>query len=83
MLINSEDIKTTKEQIEVMQAFIDGKEIEYKEKFENNEYEKTYCPTWDFANYQYRIKPSDKKNVKNSQIHCIHIVILSGNIQNQ
>ena len=59
MLINSEDIKTTKEQIEVMQAFIDGKEIECKEKFENNEYEKTYCPTWDFANYQYRIKPSE------------------------
>ena len=59
MLINSDDIKTTKQYIEVMQAFIDGKEIEYKEKFENNEYEKTYCPTWDFANYQYRIKPSE------------------------
>lgn len=59
MLIDSNDIKTTKEKIEVMQAFIDGKEIEFKEKFENNEYEKTYCPTWDFANYQYRIKPSE------------------------
>ena len=63
MLINSDDIKTTKEKIEVMQAFIDGKEIEYKEKFENNEYEKTYCPTWDFANYQYRIKQSEPEYV--------------------
>lgn len=59
MLINSDDIKTTKEQIEVMQAFIDGIEIEYKEKFENNEYKKIYYPTWDFANYQYRIAQSE------------------------
>ena len=63
MLINSDDIKTTKQYIEVMQAFIDGKEIECKEKFENNEYEKIYCPTWDFANYQYRIKPSEPEYV--------------------
>jgi hypothetical protein len=33
MLIDSEKIKQTKQQIEVMQAFIDGKEIEFKERF--------------------------------------------------
>lgn len=56
MLINSDDIKQTKQKIDVMQAFIDGKEIEFKDKFENDSYKTTYCPTWDFENYQYRIK---------------------------
>ena len=40
---------------------------EYKEKFENNEYEKIYCPTWDFANYQYRIarsEPGDRNTIE-------------------
>ena len=65
MLINSDDIKTTKKHIEVMQAFIDGKEIEYERINRTNVSEiwKTAStPMWDFANYTYRIKPSDKKN---------------------
>ena len=68
MLINSNDIiKTTKQHIEVMQAFIDGKEIEYERINRTNVSEiwKTAStPIWDFTNYTYRIKPSDKKNVK-------------------
>ena len=33
MLLNSEDIIKTKEHIEVMQAFLYGKDIEYRNKF--------------------------------------------------
>lgn len=64
MLINSNDIKTTKEKIEVMQAFIDGKEIEFKQDSHNEIWRQTITPTWHFCDYKYRIKPSDKKNVK-------------------
>lgn len=59
MLINSNDIKTTKKHIEVMQAFIDDKEIECKPKFQDDHYRKVSKPTWDFLNYTYRIKPSE------------------------
>lgn len=59
MLIDSERIKQTKEQIEVMQAFIDGKEIEFKKKFRNDHYRTVNTPDWDFVNYAYRIKHSE------------------------
>ena len=59
MLINSNDIKIAKEHIDVMQAFIDGKEIEFKQIFQNDHYRKVSTPDWDFVNYAYRIKPSE------------------------
>lgn len=59
MLINSEDIKQTKENIEVMQAFIDGKEIEFKRKFQSNVYRTAKTPSWDFSNFAYRVKQSE------------------------
>lgn len=62
MLRSSEDIKTTKEKIEVMQAFIDGKEIEFKQRFQNDHYRTANTTDWDFVNYAYRVKPSDKKD---------------------
>ena len=64
MLIDSEMIKQTKEQIEVMQAFTDGKEIELKERFKKNDkYKKANTPNWDFLNFEYRIKPSEPEFV--------------------
>lgn len=66
MLIDSEMIKQTKEQIEVMQAFIDGKEIELKERFKKNDkYKKANTPNWDFLNFEYRIKPSEPVDAVN------------------
>ena len=59
MLINSNDIKTTKEHLEVMQAFIDGKEIEFKQRFQNDHYREVSTPMWNFDKYEYRIKPSE------------------------
>lgn len=64
MLIDSEKIKQTKEQIKVMQAFIDGKEIEFKQDSYKGIWKQTNTPLWDFTSYLYRVKQSDKKNVK-------------------
>ena len=64
MLINSDDIKETKEKIEVMQAFIDGKEIEFKKLFTDDNYKTTAnAPIWDFTTYIYRIKQSEPEYV--------------------
>ena len=64
MSINSDDIKTTKEKIEVMEAFINGKEIEFKKLFTDDNYRKTAnTPIWDFTTYNYRIKPSEPEYV--------------------
>ena len=64
MSINSDDIKTTKEKIEVMEAFINGKEIEFKKLFTDDNYRTTAnAPIWDFTTYNYRIKPSEPEYV--------------------
>lgn len=59
MLINQEDVKQTKEFIEIMQAFTDGKEIEFKPDSFKGIWKQTTAPTWDFCEYKYRIKPSE------------------------
>lgn len=59
MLIDSERIKQTKEQIEVMQAFIDGKEIEFKPDLYKGTWKASTTPTWDFSKYKYRIKTQE------------------------
>ena len=64
MLIDSDYIKTAKKHLEVMQAFIDGKEIEYKKKFSYDfDFGQCTTPTWDFDNYAYRIKPSEPEYI--------------------
>ena len=62
MLINSDDIKQTKQQIDVMQAFIDGKEIEYRLFTPTNSmlWRISQTPMWNFDKYEYRIKPSEQ-----------------------
>ena len=59
MLINSNDIKTTKELLEVMQAFVDGKEIEFKLDSYKGKWKLTTSPIWNFTEYRYRIKKSE------------------------
>lgn len=63
MLIDSDYIKKAKEHIEVMQAFMNDKEIEFKQICNNDHYRKVSTPTWDFVNYAYRIKPSEPEYV--------------------
>ncbi len=67
MLINSDDIKTTKQHIDVMQAFIDGKEIEYR-LFTSDNYKTANAPIWDFTKYIYRIKSSEPEDVNTEEL---------------
>jgi hypothetical protein len=47
----------TKDMIQVMQAFLDGKTIEYK--YEQNQWNEIIGsePIWDWGNFDYRVKP--------------------------
>jgi hypothetical protein len=54
-------MKTTEEKIAIMQAFVDGKEIEYKShKAENGDLlrpnKHVTEPTWNWPTFDYRIK---------------------------
>ena len=49
-------MKTVQEQIAVMQAFADGKKIEYYSPG-CDEWIQTNRPTWNWAEYYYRVKP--------------------------
>lgn len=46
---------TTQEQIAVMQAFVDGKPIQYKDKIDG--WRDCYHPLWDWNITEFRIKP--------------------------
>ena len=49
-------MKTTKEMIAVMQAYEDGKEIEYTNKNSPMDWLKTKDPLWDWNASDYRVK---------------------------
>lgn len=46
-----------KEAIKVMQAFVDGKKIEWKPKGDNIGWEEKPDPVFDFSDNKYRVKP--------------------------
>lgn len=53
---------TTAEKIAVMQAFEDGKQIEFRRSFNNNNvWIDCGGPVWNWDIYEYRIKPEEKK----------------------
>jgi hypothetical protein len=58
------NIEQTKEAIRVMQAYVDGKEVEYLgKKWDSKELFKqdwcyTHSPLWNWEHYDYRIKPT-------------------------
>ena len=50
-------MKTTQEMIAVMQAYTDGKEIEFRQRCDvNKTYKVIDLPSWDWDNYDYRVK---------------------------
>lgn len=51
-------MKTTKEKIEVMQAFLDGKKVEFKDVLDNRWHIMLVLrePAWDWESVDYRIK---------------------------
>ncbi len=50
------NIEQTKEAIRVMQAYVDGKEVQCLAR--NKEWITTDQPAWNFQSYIYRIKPT-------------------------
>lgn len=65
-------MKTLKEQIEIMQHFANGGEVECINKsMENDEYTGMINPRWDWASYDYRIK-EEKKTVTIEKWLCKH-----------
>ena len=51
-------MKTTKEMIEVMQAYVRGEQIEFIDS--SRKWKDTTNPIWDWARYDYRVKPKPK-----------------------
>lgn len=52
-------MKTTKEMIEVMQAYFRGEQIEFFDRKEMEWYGVSN-PTWDWVSFNYRVKPKKK-----------------------
>lgn len=46
---------TPKEMIEVLQHFVDGGEVEYRD--DDGIWKRNIMPVWNFGTYAYRIKP--------------------------
>ena len=51
---------TTEEQIEVMQAFVDGKQIQFKDEFSIDWIDLHSTPSWNWVDKEYRVKPESK-----------------------
>lgn len=49
-------IEQTKAAIAVMQAYVDGKEIEFRMLDSSEKWRVTAFPIWDWGNYEYRVK---------------------------
>ncbi len=52
---------TPKEIIDVVQAFEEGKEIEYREKNSKIPWKVASTPCWNFHNYNYQVKQKEKE----------------------
>ena len=50
----------TKEKIAVMQAFVEGKEIQVSTRHSTEWKRLAWVPEWDWTGYNYRIKPEPK-----------------------
>ena len=55
----NDSTKQTKEKIKIMQAFLDGKEVQLM-KYDRPEWALVRCPEWDWVNFNYRLKPEKK-----------------------
>ena len=71
----------TKERIEVMQAYLDGKAIEVKNKIDHKWVRVWIEPQWDWSTYEYRIKPKKMQKIeKLNPGHEINIYWIYGKI---
>lgn len=60
----------TEEKIEVMQAYLDGKEIEFSSDYPNPRYwARVDKPRWNWIGCSYRVKPSPKPSINWDHLH--------------
>ena len=55
-------MKTTKEMIDVMQAYLKGEKIEYR--YGNTDWLECRVPIWNWNSIEYRVKPKQKTRTK-------------------
>ena len=61
---------TPQDMIDVIQAYKDGKQIEFKSREPNSKnWETTNCPSWSFTTTMYRIKQKKEKELYQYLIH--------------
>lgn len=58
MLEQQEKKMTTEEMIKVMQAYVDGKDLQYRNKRTGIDWQDVTKPAWEWYGYEYRIKPT-------------------------
>ena len=51
---------TTEEMIKVMQAYVGGKDLQYRNKKTGMDWLDVTNPAWEWYDYEYRIKPEPK-----------------------
>lgn len=61
--------KTTAEKIAIMQAFLDGKKIEYVDIQFGGTWKLNPHPTWNWIEYDYRIKPVEQDSINWDHVH--------------
>lgn len=66
----------TKEAIAVMQAWVDGKAIQYRSVTTNFEWNDVVGnPIWSWTNTEYRVKPQAIYRPYSSEVECMHDVL--------
>lgn len=75
------DKEQTKACIEVMQAYVDGKEIQLRAN-PHNEWLLTNSPLWDWAAWEYRIKPAPKIIYVNEYVDYVSAYLMEKDARN-
>lgn len=66
----------TKEAIAIMQAYLDGKTIQYRSRAADSTWEDVVgSPIWGWTNTHYRVKPQVIYRPYSSEVECMHDVL--------
>lgn len=66
----------TGEAIAIMQAWVDGKTIQYRNRGCNSEWvDVVGNPVWSWTNTQYRVKPQAVYRPYSSEVECMHDIL--------
>ena len=70
------DRTETKEAIAIMQAWVDGKTIQYRNKADDSVWDDVIgTPIWSWTNTQYRVKPTVIYRPYSSEVECMHDIL--------